>query len=107
MPPTIEDIRGRVEATSPGRDPDGSYSTFRVRGEAHVGDIGGSWYGDIDIPFEAIAIGGVTHSSYDDNVVALVPAIQEHAEANAEFFAHARTDILFLLSEVERLRRSR
>jgi hypothetical protein len=34
-----------------------------------------------------------------------VPAIHGEAKANAEFFAHARSDILALLGEIERLTR--
>jgi len=102
----LDEIRRRVERTTDGRYEDGGYSTFTVSGTAHVGDVGGSWPGDIEVPFEAIAIGGSTASNYDDHVIALIPKVHEDAEANATFYAHARADVLALLAEVERLSRA-
>ncbi len=98
----IDSIRRRVAAATEGRDSE-QYSTFSVTGSARVGDIGGEYFGDIEVPFEAIAIGGPTLSNYNDHVLALVPKSHAHAEANAEFLAHARADILALLAEIERL----
>jgi hypothetical protein len=100
----IEAIRQRVSHATEGRASE-LYSTFPVSGSARVGDIGGDYFGEIEVPFEAIAIGGPTHSSYDDHVLALVPKSHGDAAANAEFLAHARADVLALLAEIERLRR--
>jgi hypothetical protein len=98
----VEAIRQRVLRTTEGRDSE-LYSTFPVSGAARVGDIGGNFFGEVEVPFEAIAIGGPTHSSYNDHVLALIPKAHDDAEANAEFFAHARADVLALLAEIERL----
>lgn len=98
----IEAIRQRVSHTTEGRDRE-EYSTFPVAGAARVGDIGGDYFREIEVPFEAIAVGGSTHPSYNDHVLALVPKLHGNAEANAEFLAHARADVLALLSEIERL----
>ena len=98
----VEAIRQRVSRTTEGRDSE-QYSTFPVSGTARVGDIGGGYFSEVEVPFEAIAIGGPTHSSYNDHVLALVPKAHSDAEANAEFFAHARADVLALLVENERL----
>ena len=96
----VEAIRQRVSRTTEGRDSE-RYSTFPVSGTARVGDVGGSYFGEVAVPFEAIAIGGPTHSTYNDHVLALIPKAHEDAEANAEFFAHARADVLALLAEIE------
>jgi hypothetical protein len=101
----LEELRTRVYRATEGREL-GSYSTFPVTGTAHVGDVGScgyDYYGDIEVPFEAIAIGGPTHPHYDDHVLALVPKVHSNATTNAQFFAHARADVLALLAEVERL----
>jgi hypothetical protein len=102
----LDEIRRRVLRTTDGRDESDLYSIFDVSGQARVGDIGGSFSGLVDVPFDALAIGGPTHSSYNDHVLALVPKIHEDAQANAEFFAHARADILALLGEIDRLARN-
>ncbi|BBO74356.1 hypothetical protein DSCW_17730 [Desulfosarcina widdelii] len=98
----VEAIRERVLRSTEGRS-SGCYSTFSAFGPVRVGDIGGSYFGEIDVPFEAIAIGGPTHSGYNDHALALVPKIHDNSEANADFFAHARSDVIALLNEIDRL----
>jgi hypothetical protein len=99
----VEDIRQRVYRSTEGQV-SGPYSKFPVSGSAPVGDIGGRTYaGNIEFPFEAIAIGGPTIKKYDDHVLALVPKAHCNAEGNAEFFANSRADMLALLKEIERL----
>ena len=62
----VEAIPKRVCRTTEGRDL-GQYSTFPVSRIARVDDFGGSHFGEIKVPFEAIAIGGPTHSKYNDH----------------------------------------
>jgi hypothetical protein len=99
----VEAIRKRVCRTATeGRDL-GQYSTSPISRTARVGEFGGSYFGEVEVPFEAIAIGGPTHSKYNYHVLALIPKAHDDAEANADFFAHARADVLALLAEIERL----
>ncbi len=100
----LDAIRQRVFRATEGREFE-KYSVFPVSGSARVGDIGGDWYGVIDVPFEALAVGGPTNPKYNDHVMALIPKVHGDAEANAEFCANARSDILALLNELDRMTR--
>lgn len=96
----IDAIRQRVLETTKGRDAE-SYSTFFVCGAGRVGDIGGEYFGELEIPFEAIAVGGPTHSTYNDNVIALVPKAHGNAEANAAFLLkHEPMFCVFFLKSI-------
>ena len=102
----LEAIRDRALRATEGRSNEKErYSVFEVEGCARVGDIGATCWGEIEVPFKALAIGGPTHPEHNDHVIALIPKIHGNSAANAEFFANANYDVLALVKEIERLTR--
>lgn len=98
---SLDAIRRRATAATAGRDDEnGDYSVFTAVGSGRVGDIGAAYHGDVEFDFPALAIGGPTHSKYNDHIIALVPEQHANAAANAEFFAHARNDVLRLVESI-------
>ena len=98
----LDAIRQRALRATEGRpDEKEHYSIWEVSGNALIGDVDD--FGYMDVPFEALAIGGPSASAHHDHVLALFPRLHGNAQANAEFFANARYDILALLDEVDRL----
>lgn len=81
---------------------DGTWSVSPLSGDrGYVGDRGGSYSGEIDVPFQAIQIGGPTAASYNDHVIALIPSSHPDAEANARFIQAARTLATTMLKDCQ------